>query len=72
MQIVKENFTELGTEIFRISGKISNNEICILDKQTNKFYARSHKYTYFSKCEVIDRFLDWIEFDIKTKTLKIK
>ena len=72
MEIVQGSFTDLGTEVFQRYRLIAMNEICILDKQTNKFYARSHKYTEFGKCEIMDRFLDWVEFDIKTKTLIIK
>lgn len=72
MQIVQSNFTELGTELFKRTGDLFSNEYCILDKSTNKFYARSHKYTDFGKCEIVDRFLEWLEFDSKTKTIIVR
>ncbi len=72
MQIVQGSFTDLGTEQFQLFGWIELNEFCILDRQTNKFYARSYKYTSFGKCEIMDRFLEWVGFDPKTKTLIIK
>lgn len=71
MQIVCGNFTELGTEYFQLIGLIKSNEISILDKQTNKFYARFFKYIYFGECIIIDRFLPEVIFIAETKTIKL-